>query len=206
MSEASPSPLKAKKLKKKKLKKISSESNQLELIESKNEASMSETSPSPLKVKKKKLKKKSAWKISDSNQLELNESKNEAIEQNTDSEETIKLNRKKKRKAKKLMEMESRNQFCDNIEQSDEVKDIPVMKSKKKKKKNKNANSSDSVDNTSEEKNILFGASDNDWNPTEAVIKATPSPSGNIGLVRFNTHHSKIQEDGWAKYIPNFGF
>ena len=50
MSEASPSPLKAKKLKKKKLKKISSESNQLELIESKNEASMSETSPSPLKV------------------------------------------------------------------------------------------------------------------------------------------------------------
>merc|ERR1711997_1309289 len=106
MSEASPSPLKAKKLKKKKLKKISSESNHLELNESKNEASMSETSPSPLKVKKKKLKKKSAWKISDSNQLELNESKNEAIEQNKDSEETIKLDRKKKRKAKKLMEME----------------------------------------------------------------------------------------------------
>ena len=104
------------------------------------------------------------------------------------------------------MEIESRNQFCDSLEQSDEVKDTPVMKSKKKKKKNKNANSSDSVDNTSEEKNILFGASDNDWNPTEAVIKATPSPSGNIGLVRFNTHHSKIQEDGWAKYIPNFGF
>merc|ERR1712037_259364 len=96
---------------------------------------MSETSPSPL-VKNKKLKKQSAWKISDSNQLELNESKNEAIEQNTDSEETIKMNRKKKRKAKKLMEMESRNQFCDNLEQSDEVKDIPVMKSKKKKKKN----------------------------------------------------------------------
>merc|ERR1712037_996822 len=100
---------------------------------------MSETSPSPLKVKKKKLKKKSAWKISDSNQLELNESKNEKIEQNTDSEETIKLNRKKKRKAKKLMEIESRNQFCDSLEQSDEVKDIPVMKSKKKKKNNKNA-------------------------------------------------------------------
>ena len=85
----------------------------------------------------------------------------------------------KKRKAKKLIEMESRNQFCDSLEQSDEVKDISVMKSKKKKKKNKNTNSSDSVNNTAEEKNILFGASDNDWNPTEAVIKATPSPSGN---------------------------
>merc|ERR1711934_491250 len=105
---------------------------------------MSETSPSPL-VKNKKLKKKSAWKISDSNQLEPNESKNEVVDQNTVSEETIKLNRKKKRKAKKLMEIESRNQFCDSLEQSDEVKDTPVMKSKKKKNKNKNANSSDSV-------------------------------------------------------------
>jgi len=194
VSEASPSPLKAKKLKKKKLEKISSESNQLELIESKNEASMSETSPSPLKVKKKKLKKKSAWKISESNQLELNESKNEAIELNTDSEETIKLNRKKKRKAKKLIEMESRNQFCDSLEQSDEVKDIPVMKSKKKKKKNKNTNSSDSVNNTAEEKNILFGASDNDWNPTEAVIKATPSPSGHNFFKKSKSHSAEVKK------------
>merc|ERR1712008_214319 len=196
VSEASPSPLKAKKLKKKKLDKISSESNQLELIQSKNEASMSETSPSPLKVKKKKLKKKSAWKISESNQLELNESKNEAIELNTDSEETIKLNRKKKRKAKQLIEMESRNQFCDSLEQSDEVKDIPVMKSKKKKKKNKNTNtnSSDSVNNTAEEKNILFGASDNDWNPTEAVIKSTPSPSGHNFFKKSKSHSAEVKK------------
>merc|ERR1719483_1645802 len=194
VSEASPSPLKAKKLKNKKLKKLSSESNQLEIIESKNEASMSETSPSPLKVKK--LKKKKLKKISESNQLELNESKNEAIELNTDSEETIKLNRKKKRKAKKLIEMESRNQFCDSLEQSDEVKDIPVMKSKKKKKKNKNTNtnSSDSVNNTAEEKNILFGASDNDWNPTEAVIKSTPSPSGHNFFKKSKSHSAEVKK------------
>merc|ERR1740129_91091 len=182
--------------KKKKIKKIEeTETNELvDYWAARPTSSMSETSPSPPKVKKKKLKKKSAWKISDSNQLELNESKNEAIEQNTDLEETIKMNKKKKRKAKKLMEMESRSQFGDNIEQSDEVKDIPVMKSKKKKKKNKNANSSDSVDNTSEEKNILFGASDNDWNPTEAVIKATPSPSGHNFFKKSKSHSAEVKK------------
>merc|ERR1712008_149234 len=107
---------------------------------------------------------------------------------NTDSEETIKLNRKKKRKAKKLIEMESRNQFCDSLEQSDEVKDIPVMKSKK------NKNSSDSVNNTAEEKNILFGASDNDWNPSEAVIKATPSPSGHNFFKKSKSHSAEVKK------------
>merc|ERR1711956_95148 len=184
--------------KKKKIKKIEeTEANELvDYWAARPVSSVSEASPSPLKVKKKKLKKKSAWKISESNQLELNESKNEAIELNTDSEETIKLNRKKKRKAKKLIEMESRNQFCDSLEQSDEVKDIPVMKSKKKKKKNKNTNtnSSDSVNNTAEEKNILFGASDNDWNPTEAVIKSTPSPSGHNFFKKSKSHSAEVKK------------
>merc|ERR1712228_685256 len=48
--------------------------------------------------------------------------------------------------------------------------------SKKKKKKKKHPKSGISAND--EEKNILFGTNDNDWNPEDAVIKATPSPIG----------------------------
>ena len=64
-----------------------------------------------------------------------------------------------------------------NSEMNDSNSEETLTKIKvKKKKKVKNADTTNGV----LEQTNLFGSSDNDWNPQDAVIKATPSPIGKV--------------------------
>merc|ERR1711971_561558 len=94
---------------------------------------------------------------------------------------------KKKEKKKKLKNMLAENKANGKMDDSNSEETLTKIKAKKKKKKIKNA---DADVNGVVEKNNLFGTSDNDWNPQDAVIKATPSPIGHNFFKKSKKSHS----------------
>jgi len=147
--------------KKKKLKKIKDTATPS--TEEKNEV----TEPL-VKIKKKKSKKTSPKpeQADPAQSTSITE-----VEKDLEAKKALKLKKKeKKKKLKKLLAETKANSEMNDSNSEETLTKIKV----KKKKKVKNADTTNGV----LEQTNLFGSSDNDWNPQDAVIKATPSPIG----------------------------